>query len=77
MSTAVFQVRGADCTIDEEVDEDNEKMFESENLQETRKEDLTADKEDSTEDKEKTEEEETTSEEQIIERGRKRLKSPL
>ena len=65
---SVFQVRGVDYTIDEGVGEENEKMFKSEKFQEM-------DKENSTEEKEEEEEEETTSEEQIIERGRKRLKT--
>ena len=63
-------------TIDEGVGEEKEKIFGSENLQEMDKEDSTEDKEDLTQDKEK-EKGENPLEEEIIERGRKRLKSPL
>ena len=67
----MFQVRGVDYALDEGVGEEDEKMLESDNFQETNKQNLTEDNQ-----KEGKEEEETTSEEQIIERGRKRLKSP-
>ena len=64
-------------TVDEGVGEEKEKFFGSENyLQEMDKEDSTEDKEDLTEDKEK-EKGENPLEEEIIERGSKRLKSPL
>merc|ERR1712172_241276 len=57
-----------------EVDEEKEKMIDSENLQETDKKDPTEDKEHSTEDIEEKKGEvgETTLEKEIIERGRKR-----